>query len=180
MSPDAPFTLLTSDVQSMKGGGRHIIMQKKDGTLWGWGVNKNAQLGYGTYEFSYKNPVPMQKPVSVTLNGESVAFTNGVITRNGQNFIPLRSLFSKMGATVGYSMDKIATITGTGKDKSPLTIVINTVSGATTVNGKSITLLTPPFVVNGAVYLPLRFISEQLGATVEWLPLESRIEISLK
>ncbi|KHL93658.1 hypothetical protein QW71_22335 [Paenibacillus sp. IHB B 3415] len=180
MSPDAPFTLLTSDVQSMKGGGRHIIMQKKDGTLWGWGVNKNAQLGYGTYEFSYKNPVPMQKPVSVTLNGESVAFTNGVITRNGQNFIPLRSLFSKMGATVGYSMDKIATITGTGKDKSPLTIVINTVSGATTVNGKSITLLTPPFVVNGAVYLPLRFISEQLGATVEWLPQESRIAISLK
>lgn len=129
-------------------------------------MNKNAQLGYGTYEFSYKNPVPMQKPISVTLNGESVAFTNGVITRNGQNFIPLRSLFSKMGATVGYSTDKIATITGTAKDKSPLTIVINTVSGATTVNGKSITLLNPPFVVNGAVYLPLRFISEQLGATV--------------
>lgn len=180
MSPDVPFTLLTSDVQSMKGGGRHIIMQKNDGTLWGWGVNKNAQLGYGTYEFNYPAPVPMQKPISVTLNGESVAFTNGVITRNGQNFIPLRSLFTKMGANVGYSMDKIATITGTAKDNSPLTIVINTVTGATTVNGKSITLLTPPFVVNGAVYLPLRFISEQLGATVEWLPQEGRIAISSK
>lgn len=180
MSPNAPFTLLTSDVQSMKGGGRHIIMQKKDGTLWGWGVNKNAQLGYGTYEFNYPAPVPMQKPVSVTLNGESVAFTNGVITRNGQNFIPLRSLFSKMGATIGYSMDKVATITGTAEGKSPLSIAINTASGATTVNGKSITLLTPPFVVNGTVYLPLRFISEQLGATVEWLPQESRIAISMK
>lgn len=180
MSPDAPFTLLTSDVQSMKGGGRHIIMQKKDGTLWGWGVNKNAQLGYGTYELNYPAPVPMQKPVAVTLNGESIAFTNGVITRNGQNFIPLRSLFSKMGATVGYSMDKIATITGKAADKTPLSIVIHTVSGATTVNGTSVTLLTPPFVVNGTVYLPLRFISEQLGATVEWLPQEGRIAINLK
>lgn len=180
MSPNAKFTLLLSDVQSMKGDRRHIIMQKNDGTLWGWGVNKNAELGYGTYEFSYKEPVPMQKPISVTLNGESVAFTNGVITRNGQNFIPLRSLFSKMGATVGYSNDKVATITGPAADASPLTIVITTVTGATTVNGKNVTLANKPFVVNGSAYLPLRFISEQLGAKVDWLPQESRIAISMK
>lgn len=180
MSPNAQFSLLASGIQSIKGGGRHVIMQKNDGTLWGWGVNKNAQLGYGTYEFSYKQPVPMQKPISVSLNGESIAFTNGVITRNGQNFIPLRSLFSKMGATVGYSMDKVATITGTAADASPLTIVINTLSGATTVNGKSVTLANKPFVVNGSVYLPLRFISEQLGAKVNWLPQEGRIAISMK
>ncbi|WP_238655334.1 stalk domain-containing protein [Paenibacillus piscarius] len=180
MSPNAKFTLLLSDVQSMKGARRHIIMQKNDGTLWGWGVNKNAELGYGTYEFSYKEPVPMQKPISVTLNGESVAFTNGVITRGEQNFIPLRSLFSKMGATVGYSTDKVATITGTAADASPLTIVINTVTGATTVNGKSVTLANKPFVVNGSAYLPLRFISEQLGAKVDWLPQEGRIAISMK
>ncbi|MFC6651987.1 stalk domain-containing protein [Paenibacillus rhizoplanae] len=180
MSPNAKFTLLASDIQSIKGGGRHVIMQKNDGTLWGWGVNKNAELGYGTYEFSYKEPVPMQKPISVSLNGESIAFTNGVITRNGQNFIPLRSLFTKMGATIGYSMDKVVTITGTAADKTPLTIVINTVNGATTVNNKSVNLATPPFVVNGTVYLPLRFISEQLGAKVDWLPQESRIAISMK
>ncbi|MEK5033352.1 stalk domain-containing protein [Paenibacillus sp. FSL R7-0302] len=180
MSPNAKFTLLASDIQSIKGGGRHVIMQKNDGTLWGWGVNKNAELGYGTYEFSYKQPVPMQKPISVTLNSESIAFTNGVITRNGQNFIPLRSLFTKMGATIGYSMDKVVTITGTAADKTPLTIVIKTVNGATTVNNKSVTLATPPFVVNGTVYLPLRFISEQLGAKVDWLPQESRIAISMK
>ncbi|MFD1908122.1 copper amine oxidase N-terminal domain-containing protein [Paenibacillus rhizoplanae] len=122
----------------------------------------------------------MQKPISVSLNGESIAFTNGVITRNGQNFIPLRSLFTKMGATIGYSMDKVVTITGTAADKTPLTIVINTVNGATTVNNKSVNLATPPFVVNGTVYLPLRFISEQLGAKVDWLPQESRIAISMK
>lgn len=180
MSPKAKFTLLLSDVQSMKGDRRHIIMQKKDGTLWGWGVNKNAELGYGTYEFSYKEPVPMQKPISVTLNGESVPFMNGVITRGEQNFIPLRSLFSKMGATVGYSTDKVATITGKAADASPLTIVINTVSGATTVNGKNVALANKPFVVNGSAYLPLRFISEQLGAKVDWLPQEGRIAISMK
>ncbi|MEK3903586.1 copper amine oxidase N-terminal domain-containing protein [Paenibacillus sp. FSL R7-0179] len=76
-------------------------------------------------------------------------------------------------------MDKFANITGTAAYPSPLTIVINTVTRATTVNGKSVTLANKAFVVNGSVYLPLRFISEQLGAKVDWLPQEGRIAISL-
>jgi hypothetical protein len=30
------------------------------------------------------------------------------------------------------------------------------------------------------MYLPLRFISEQLGAKVEWLPQEERIAITMQ
>lgn len=193
------FNLLASDVASMKAGGRHVIMQKNDGTLWGWGVNKNAQLGYANYDFSFEKPVPMQKPISVSLNGQVVSLTNGVITRGGQNFVPLRSLFDKLGATVAYkediqtrpagtdkpgatlmTVDKKALITRTTAGKPPLSIVINTVSGAATVNDKAVNLATPPFVVNGTVYLPLRFISEQLGATVNWLPQQEEIAITMK
>ncbi|WP_156830144.1 hypothetical protein [Paenibacillus sp. HW567] len=39
----------------------------------------------------------MQKPIAVSLNGENVSLMNGVIICNGQNFIPLRSLFDKLG-----------------------------------------------------------------------------------
>ncbi|MDF9842265.1 MULTISPECIES: stalk domain-containing protein [unclassified Paenibacillus] len=196
ITADAVFTLLASNITSIKGGGRHIIMQKSDGTLWGWGVNKNAQLGYANYDFSFDQPVPMQKPIAVTLNGEPVNLTNGVITRGGQNFVPLRSLFDKLGAIVAYKenhtttptnnggtaskVDKIVTITRTAVNKASLSISINTVSGETTVNGTSVTLATPPFIVNGTIYLPLRFISEQLGATVNWLPLQEEIAISMK
>jgi alpha-tubulin suppressor-like RCC1 family protein len=192
----AEFKLLTANVTSMQNGGRHIIMQKNDGTLWGWGVNKNAQLGYANYDFSLEQPVPVQKPISVSLNGEPISFTNGVITRSGQNFVPLRSLFDKLGAIVAYKeeavtsptanggttrkINKLVTITRTSADKPALSISINTVSGETTVNGKAVTLATPPFIVNGTLYLPLRFISEQLGAVVEWLPQQEGINISMK
>ncbi|WP_379153900.1 stalk domain-containing protein [Paenibacillus sp. sgz5001063] len=197
LSANAEFGLLASDIESIKGGGRYVIMQKTDGTLWGWGVNKNAQFGNGEYEFNYHKPMPMQKPISVSLNGERVNLTNGVITRSSQNFVPLRSLFDKLGAKVdyqenvqalpatkpgatNYKVDKMVIITRNTADKPALSITINTVTGATSVNNKSVTLPTPPFIVNGTVYLPLRFISEQLGAVVNWLPQEETIEITMK
>jgi hypothetical protein len=36
------------------------------------------------------------------------------------------------------------------------------------VNGKSIALQTAPTIVDGHIYVPLRFIAETLGATVGW------------
>ncbi|ULO10500.1 hypothetical protein H1230_22435 [Paenibacillus sp. 19GGS1-52] len=37
-----------------------------------------------------------------------------------------------------------------------------------------------PYIVNGSMYLSLRFISERLGATVNWLPQEERIAITFQ
>lgn len=196
MKADAEFSLLASDVQAISYGGRYCIFQKSDGSLWGWGVNKDAQLGYGDYEFSHGAPVAMQKPITVKLNGETVSMTNGAITRGGQNFVPLRALFGKMGATVDYKetttktpasvpggyiykVDKQIIITQKKTDGTALTITFNTVTGAAAVNGKTVTLKEPPFIVNGTTYLPLRFISEQLGATVQWLPEDGVIAITV-
>ncbi|MFF2018294.1 stalk domain-containing protein [Paenibacillus sp. NPDC058177] len=181
MPADAEFEQIFSDVQSIRSGPRHIIMQKQDGTLWGWGVNKHAELGYGDYDFSHYKPVPVQNPISVSLNGENVALTSGVITRNGQNFIPLRSVFEKLGAKVTFDqMNKLATVARTEDGKPAITINVSATSGQTRVNDELVTLQNKPFNVNGILYLPLRFISEKLGATVEWISQEDRIAITMK
>lgn len=43
------------------------------------------------------------------------------------------------------------------------------------VNGTTITLQRPPVLINGTTYIPLRFIGEQLGAAVKWLPEEQSV-----
>ncbi|AZN39843.1 stalk domain-containing protein [Paenibacillus albus] len=172
------FELLTANISSAKAGYRHLIMQKKDGTLWGWGVNKEAMLGNGDYEFQHTTPVAVQKPITVELNGDNIALSNGVIIQEGQAFIPLRSIFEKMGASVKWDLySKKATIQS--KDASTQ-IEINFMSSNHMLNGKTIKMSVEPFIVNGSVYLPLRFISESLGAKVDWVQQESRIAITMK
>ncbi|MBU9708440.1 copper amine oxidase [Paenibacillus sp. AK121] len=181
LSSNVSFTLLAKNIQSIKAGPRHIIMQKTNGDLWGWGVNKHAQLGIGDYEFLYSTPVPVQKPILVRLNGTPVPLSNGVITRNGQAFIPLRSVFDKLGAEVTYDYNsKIAKMNQSKAGDHPVSLEINFKTSQTKVNGKSVELTNPPFMVNGIGYLPLRLISETLGAKVDWIQKEDTIVITTK
>ncbi|MCV9949641.1 stalk domain-containing protein [Paenibacillus sp. BT-177] len=181
LSSNASFTLLAKNIQSIKAGPRHIIMQKTNGDLWGWGVNKHAQLGIGDYEFLYSSPVAVQKPILVRLNNTPVPLSNGVITRNGQAFIPLRSVFDKLGAEVTYDYNsKIAKMNQSKAGDHPVSLEINFKTSQTKVNSKSVELTNPPFMVNGIGYLPLRLISETLGAKVDWIQKEDTIVITTK
>ncbi|MBE7897622.1 copper amine oxidase [Paenibacillus polymyxa] len=181
LSSHVPFTLLVQNIQSIKAGPRHVIMQKANDALWGWGVNKHAQLGIGDYEFLYNTPVPVQKPILVRLNSTPVPLSNGVITRNGQAFIPLRSVFDQLGADITYDFNsKIAKMNQSKAGDHPVSLEINFKTSQTKVNGKSVELTNPPFMVNGIGYLPLRLISETLGAKVDWIQKEDTIVITTK
>lgn len=45
------------------------------------------------------------------------------------------------------------------------------------MNQEPITLTNRPFIVGGTAYLPVRFISESLGADVEWV--QNKDEVSI-
>jgi len=177
---DVPFELLASDVEEMTGTSRHAILQKKDGTLWGWGVNKGAALGLGDYEFMHDGVRPMQPPVSVVLNGETIALTTGVVIRNGQAFLPLRSVFERLGASPEWNAaERTVTIERTADGAEPVVIIIDYDDGSVTVNGEAAALANDPFIIQSTSYLPLRFVSETLGAKVDWMQDARKIMITM-
>ncbi|MFC4099491.1 stalk domain-containing protein [Paenibacillus xanthanilyticus] len=168
MPSNPSFILHAEDVDSLSDSGR--LFQKTDGKLWTWGLDHASVI----------IPVPMQPPIALVLNGETIALTNGVVTRDSQAFVPLRSVFEKLGAKIAWDNSaKTVTLEGTN-GASPLRIAIDYRSGATTLNGKTVQTQTEPFSVSGYSYLPLRFISEQLGAKVEWKQKEEQISITYK
>jgi len=84
----------------------------------------------------------------------------------GKIFVPLRSMFEQMGATVTASADG-KTFTAT---KPGTTVSVRLGSNAVTINGETRLLDVPPVLYDGVVLVPIRVISEALGAYVLWVP----------
>ena len=96
--------------------------------------------------------------------GASVAMDASLIIRNNRTMLPIRVVAESLGATVGWNAaERKATITK-GSDVIEITIDFEIAK----VNGKDVKLDAPAFIENSRTYLPLRFVAENLKATVLW------------
>jgi hypothetical protein len=94
------------------------------------------------------------------------------LVKGGQIYVPLRSMFEAMGATVTASADgKTVTAAKPGASAS-VTLGKNIV----VVNGEERPLDVAPILYRGIVLVPVRVLSEALGAYVQWVP-ERRVVV---
>ncbi|MDQ2873219.1 MAG: copper amine oxidase N-terminal domain-containing protein [Candidatus Eremiobacteraeota bacterium] len=88
------------------------------------------------------------------------------IVRGGTLLIPLRSMFEQMGATVSFDpASKTVDVTKPGAD-----VKVTVGKPEVTINGESRPLDVPPEMYQGSVLVPVRVISEGMGAYVQWVP----------
>jgi len=88
------------------------------------------------------------------------------IVRGGTILIPLRSMFEQMGATVSYDAgSKTVDVTKPGAD-----VKVTVGRSEVIINGESRPLDVPPEIYQGTVVVPVRVISEGMGAYVQWVP----------
>jgi hypothetical protein len=104
--------------------------------------------------------------VRVVVDGSPVAFDQPPVTIGGRVLIPLRGVFEQLGAFVQWNPATNTVLATRGGSQIQLTIG----SRAASVNGRQVMLDVPPMVVGGRTLVPLRFVSEAMGATVDWEP----------
>ncbi len=81
---------------------------------------------------------------------------------DGRTMVPLRAIFEKLHAEVLWE-PKTKSITA---KKGSVTVKLGVNDTAAYVNNNAITLDVPPMLINSYTYVPLRFVSESLGAEV--------------
>ena len=97
---------------------------------------------------------------------------------NDRTMLPARFVAENLGATVEWDGEKqLVTITGKNEKQEDVTILITIGSDYAKVNGEEVKLDSPAFVENDRTYTPIRFISENLGATVKWNETEQTVTI---
>ncbi len=97
---------------------------------------------------------------TVMVGGQPLQLSPGPIQRSGRVFVPLRSIFERLGASVVYTA---GTINAT---KGATTVSLHIGSTQATVNGQAQLLDVAPFIVGATTYVPLRFVAQSLGANV--------------
>lgn len=107
---------------------------------------------------------PAQQPIAVIIDGQTVALDAPPIEEEGRILVPLRGIFERLGASVKWDpiQQKVTAQT------AAITVELTIGSVQATVNGKTVQLEVPPRMVEGRVYVPLRFVGEAFGATVEY------------
>ena len=108
--------------------------------------------------------------------------TNDVVPKivNDRTMLPARFVAENLGADVSWDGDKeLVTIQGKNlKTSEDVTILITIGAEYAVVNGENVKLDSPAFIENDRTYTPIRFISEHLGASVEWLENEQKVIIT--
>jgi hypothetical protein len=91
--------------------------------------------------------------------------TLGALVRGNTILVPLRSMFEQMGATVSY--DPATKTVDVSKPGSDVKVTVG--KPEVIINGESRPLDVPPEIYKGAVVVPVRVISEGMGAYVQWV-----------
>jgi len=104
-----------------------------------------------------------QSSVTVTLNGSPLTLNPAPEVQAGRVFVPLRGVFERLGASVVYDNGTINA--QKGRDHS---VSLHVGSTQATVDGQPTTMDVAPFIVGASTYVPLRFVSQSLGASVNY------------
>lgn len=153
-----------------------------DKTLYAaWEKKRNSSAGLTGPVLSSKNEQKDLKQIILTIGdntavvfGEKVENDVVPVIRNERTMLPIRFVAEALGAKVEWNEEKREVLITTDK----VTILITIDSNIALVGGKEVSLDSAAFIENGRTYLPLRFISENLGAKVEWNEKNKQVTIT--
>lgn len=106
-----------------------------------------------------------EKEITVVVNGQKIDFDVPPITENDRTLVPMRYIFEALGAEVEWNNDT-NTATAVREDT---TISITIDSNVIIKNGEKTEIDVPARLINDRTLVPIRAVSEGLGASVNWI-----------
>ncbi|MFJ7734682.1 copper amine oxidase N-terminal domain-containing protein [Lysinibacillus sp. NPDC097231] len=125
-------------------------------------------------------PAPVLTTVDVYINDVKQNYTPSAYMKNGTTLVPMKAIFESLGATVTY--DNATKKVTANKDKKKIDIGVGNKVAYINSNGttSSINLSHAAEVYKGTTMVPLRFVSQALGANVTFDEASLKVNITTK
>ena len=118
-------------------------------------------------------PLAKSPSITVTVNGQPQHFDTPPLMVKDRVLVPLRGVFESLGVSVIWD-SRTNTVTAKNSDQVQLQVGRR----EALVGERKVTLEVAPQMYLHRVYVPLRFLSESLGATVAWHAEERSVVIA--
>lgn len=139
---------------------KHAILQQREKTIAEVSVARKKLTGTGI-EFK---PLVLNDWITVVVDGDYLIFEQPPVIVNGNTQVPMRAIFEKLGSEVLWNAgDKSVTA-----NKGATSVWLQIDNSTAKIKNQEQTLEAAPRMVNGNTMVPLRFVSEALGASVQW------------
>lgn len=125
-------------------------------------ISKTA--GVLTLAIAAAGATTVQAQTTVRLNGQPLATSVPPTTIKGHTMVPMRDIFEALGASVNYN----SLTRGIIAKRANTNISLQIGNRSAVVNGRTIMLEQAPMIDDGSTLVPLRFVSENLGANVRY------------
>ena len=107
---------------------------------------------------------PLPPDIMVTVNKDILVFDQPPVIVNDRTLVPLRAIFEALGAVVEWDAETRTVTARRGDDTLSLVIDTNIINK----NGTAIEIDVPAQIIGDRTMVPVRAISESLGASVDW------------
>jgi len=110
---------------------------------------------------------------TATVDGSAVSLDAAPFIAGRRTMLPVRFVAETMGAGISFVTQANGAVTKVNlglpqSSTSMKTLVLSLSSATALVNGQAVALDATPIIRGGRTFVPVRFISEQMGATVAW------------
>ena len=112
--------------------------------------------------------------ITVTINDIKQSFDVNPLIENGRVMVPMRHIFEALGANMQWDQDT-QTVSASKENKE---IQVKIGSFFAKKNNDTILMDVKPKLINGRTLVPLRFVSESLGAHVDWNAQSKAVTVS--
>ena len=132
-----------------------------------------------TYQNSNANrtTAPIVKPelegISIRINNNFIYTDVPPTIKDDRTLVPLRAIFEAIDAEVAWDE---ATLTATAK-KGTRVVTVSEDSNIATIDSEQVELDVPPQRVNDRFLVPIRFVTEAFGCTVDWDDFSQTVDI---
>jgi len=122
----------------------------------------------------YQTAFATHAAIQVQLNEQPLATSVPPLTQNGRTLVPMRDIFEALGANVHWN-ELTQSITA---QRGTTTVNMQIGQRTALINSERVSLDQPAILHDGRTMVPLRFVSQALGAQVNWNSQNRLVSIS--